>query len=1122
MKKDILKIAGVKSEKEFYKKYPTEAAFMKAHKKEFKKAAMGASMVNKQLTQLTDFSNPPQAQNGNAIGGIPPQYRTVNTDYTNLGQQVNPYGGQTLNTATYDKNTGMIGSSTGQVSMADTQNLGFKNSGNKTLNRTVQDLSANDIQSGVQMTSSIGQGYQKISNAIKEKKKAKQLRALAPVIEEASGIRPEISKRRYVRPEDMAFQTPQMGQAYGVGTNFLAEDGAMIGGNPTEIQNMYNPGDIYSDMGYEPLSDSSKVKQYKKGGFVPKAQGGDALAWIKEGIDTGTDLAAGIINIGTEKLNKQSGKFLGQAGFQSGMQGVQDGQYSGFMEDGGWVSHDWQPQVITQFGGYDMKDLFKADPTMDTLRAGGYIKAQKGKALLPSNPSGYADSVINANKNIQFYKDVLDKKAPEISEFPGMFSETEIRGMDDSSEKNPYVGARTSAKPYFSYVNGKYIPIEGMREAYEDKTMPSINFPSQYAAGVFEEELRKKTKKQRSGGHLGQVPYTPASARAMSTERPDFAMGGQLKTTWGGDAEPISYNPYLPGSGETVMFKGNSHEESDGNGHTGIGVKYGEGAQDSYTDYAEYGTKQADAHVEVEDNEPAAQLTDPETGDTNLVVYGNMKIPSYGVSELGDKKAKGKKFKHIANEYSKQEATQNKIIEKGLTLIDSVDSDNPFDLLKLQAGHAMVTGANMKQKELAYKKQMLAGIQNAILDTAKEHGLESDALAKGKIKKAKASDMARFGAKMETAQLGVSQPSRWMPSNEDMINGLSFDPSTGSTVLDYYKNLPEVTVKGKKVGSNAKAPIQKAAIQKAITQQATSTNQDPYISSLNDRWNQYLPEKSPNIPVPWRSEQDAKNFAAILASKKADSDKKDKTKKDKFDWQTPYNMLSQTFKPLIKNRLGPEQLAADMYSLATNQLEPVPSQQYSPLLETPYSVSFQDQMNANQADFNAIARRIGADPSALATLAGQKYAANSGVLGQQFRANQEMQMGTANRNRATLNDSFLKNLVINDTQEGRKAQAKSNTKQQAYAALSSIADKIARNKSETLQANVQANMYPQYSFGPKGRIYNTGMANFNIPEIAAGLSADQLQTLLDQKKAEEKKSGTKARNGSIVKALKNL
>jgi len=40
MKDQILKIAGVKSEKEFYKKYPSEEAFMKAHGKAFKKAAV--------------------------------------------------------------------------------------------------------------------------------------------------------------------------------------------------------------------------------------------------------------------------------------------------------------------------------------------------------------------------------------------------------------------------------------------------------------------------------------------------------------------------------------------------------------------------------------------------------------------------------------------------------------------------------------------------------------------------------------------------------------------------------------------------------------------------------------------------------------------------------------------------------------------------------------------------------------------------------------------------------------------------------------------------------------------------------------------------------------------------
>jgi hypothetical protein len=40
----------------------------------------------------------------------------------------------------------------------------------------------------------------------------------------------------------------------------------------------------------------------------------------------------------------------------------------------------------------------------------------------------------------------------------------------------------------------------------------------------------------------------------------DMAMGGKLKTHWGGHAETISYNPYLPEEGESVLFEGNSHD----------------------------------------------------------------------------------------------------------------------------------------------------------------------------------------------------------------------------------------------------------------------------------------------------------------------------------------------------------------------------------------------------------------------------------------------------------------------------------------------------------------------------------------------------------------------------------
>ena len=67
MKDQMLKMAKVKSEKEFYKKYPSEEAFMKAHGKAFKKAAMGSKMVNDQLHQLTDFGNPPKFQGGGAV-----------------------------------------------------------------------------------------------------------------------------------------------------------------------------------------------------------------------------------------------------------------------------------------------------------------------------------------------------------------------------------------------------------------------------------------------------------------------------------------------------------------------------------------------------------------------------------------------------------------------------------------------------------------------------------------------------------------------------------------------------------------------------------------------------------------------------------------------------------------------------------------------------------------------------------------------------------------------------------------------------------------------------------------------------------------------------------------------
>ena len=186
--------------------------------------------------------------------------------------------------------------------------------------------------------------------------------------------------------------------------------------------------------------------------------------------------------------------------------------------------------------------------------------------------------------------------------------------------------------------------------------------------------------------------------------------GGELQTHWGGHAETVSQNPYLEDGGETIMFRGNSHDESDNNGNTGIGITYG------------------NSPVEVERGEPATKIND------ELVVYGNLKIPNQYVELFGDDKAKGKKFKNYIKEISKDEEKQNKFLEKSITQLNELNPADPFDKLKFNALKSNVLGANTKLKGIAEKKKIAANLQEAINTTAEEYGVEADALAKGKLK----------------------------------------------------------------------------------------------------------------------------------------------------------------------------------------------------------------------------------------------------------------------------------------------------------------------------------------------------------------------------------------------------
>jgi hypothetical protein len=945
----------------------------------------------------------PVAQNGiNQLDAQPNKKLDQLLNFTNFNDMANAKKGKKIPKAQIGINS---------------SNLNFLSTG---ANAAKQFNTYNNISSGIQAGSKIGQAIQRVIQAVEQKKMAKQTRALATPVAQAAATRdvdaPNMLARQIQanRPEYNLVTANDVGvNPFGTGYDVLsmAQNGTMIGGNPTEIQNTYAPNTLYDDLGYEPLDESSRVKQFERGGGIPKAKLGLGTAFnlIGQGANVAGDIIAGIIGLGTKNMNQQSNELLGQAAFQSGMQGLLGGQYGGYMKHGGdvgdeykWVSHNWQPQVIAKFGEHNVKDLLKPDPMMNTLRAGGHLKE-----------------------------------------------------------------------------------------------------------------------------------YTPPSERAMSTERPQFAMGGELNTHWGGDMELASYNPYMPGSGETRVARGLYHSESDGRGNTGIGMSYGGNM------------------VEVENGEPIIEMQEGgSVQDKSAVVFGNLKIPSYVASELGDKDAKGKMFKSYVNLLNKKEVIQNNTINTALKITDLVDGNSSFDLLSMNTAKAMLTGADMKLKEIAQKKMMAAGAQQAMHETADEQGFDVEQfINRGKIVQAK------NGA--NTAQSGTSIVDYMRSQGEDSSFKRRAELAKEAGIQNYKgtsnQNMELLKyVQGKKAQQPATpyqpayTPIKlEADLEKPKFMQPVDFDKPLYtpqgIPELGDViQNRYdvtgvVPEEL-SFQSDYYSTPESEPFGgydktkrvgipssitdmvsrAVASAKSTEGEDKKKMKALDIA-QMAYNELLPFIRPVNQMELDPSQLAGEMMALSTNVLEPVQAQFYQPMLEARApKMTAQDALNRNQADFNALARQVGNNPAALSVLAAQKQAADRQAIAQTEAFNIQQEMATRNRNIASLNDASLKNLAIADTQYQRQAGAKSATKAQAQAALNSIASKIGQNKLENLQSAVMQNMY-NYRFGPRGRMINYNpLAQFNIPQIA-NLTDEERKALKEQSEGR-----TTAKNGSIVKAIKNL
>lgn len=520
--------------------------------------------------------------------------------------------------------------------------------------------------------------------------------------------------------------------------------------------------------------------------------------------------------------------------------------------------------------------------------------------------------------------------------------------------------------------------------------------------------------------------------------------GGQIDTMWGGQANLESTNPF---DGGMVEFTGNSHEQG------GIGMQYNGNP------------------VEVEGGEFASR--DPEG---NLNIYGNMLIP-------GSKT----KFKKAAAAIAKKEKSYDRLTTLGSDLVNNANPANKWEQLKFNAGNVMMQGGTMGQKDLASKKEVLSSIQTAMLDMAAANNLDPFEMSKGKMKKAKK---------------GAS-----IPSYED-----GGDPGDGNDPTRADRNRNPGNIKygkfAQKYGARkdkdgfAIFPNINAGLQAMKDLLSSKSYKDMSVKDAISKWTAGQPYRYDlgDISSKKVSQLSPQEFETVIgtmrkgegtiygiAPKPSTRTPVDTPPFTPYDLPNipidplappptpgtvnpPYDELTVPTRPQIPSNVEPlhlNQILPELFSAATNRVEPVPTQRYEPQLYTPYQVSFQDRVNANQSTYNAQARAVGSgNPAALGTLGSQLYAANSNVMADEFRTNQSIANDITNKNIALVNDANLKNLGLADTQMVRQSQARSNTRAQNQMIVNSLSSKYAQNELENKRLAAYENLY-DYRFVPQ-------------------------------------------------------
>ena len=674
----------------------------------------------------------------------------------------------------------------------------------------------------------------------------------------------------------------------------------------------------------------------------------------------------------------------------------------------------------------------------------------------------------------------------------------------------------------------------------------------------------------RSGGNM-KGNYVPPNPSALDTMK----LGGQLKTLWGGEAETVAYNPYA--GGESLMFKGNSHETRDPRtAETGIGIAYGDGAMEEPEGInAESGSSSV-KKIEVEGGEPAYESTD-KNGKKQMNIIGDMHFLKSSLEYIGDDRAEGKKMKNIiAKDIHGDEIKANKM----MLSVSKIGNDADSDSLDNSTAKIKEESAKLILKKAADTKERVAlvqDMQNKIFDSL---GADANKFIKtGKIVNdpmrgynSSVSEMSKNG-KIAKAQAGppTDKPLdlNTLPDEEKVYKSVAEAEKDGY-VLNKQTGKYERTIGNKvekaelEIGANETYDRQSRTddglygnVTMKTLEEAKAANPwfdwtdfDPSnksdVKKYQNEFNKRAEEAGSDVRINpdgmFGNQTSSARFTpategsepSVETANIEDADTETTTTEE-----TTINPLFNSLSSLINQRkktkdytMDPDQLRGELYSLISNQDEPVDARFFTPSLRSPYDISLQAQKNDAISQNRAMMRNpvFANNPASAAMASAQTYSQLQKINEQEFIANQQMKDAVYSGNLEKIDQAKMMNLGIADQQQDRMIQGRANTRKERIDALSSIGNKQANFERDNRRNKVLANMYPTFGFDNDYQAQVETPTTFNIPgQGPTGLPSiinEIFKRLPKQEETSTAKYGKKVtknnKNSNILKALRNL